>query len=43
MINFKKLIIGTLLYLVGQTLVWYQINGQFISEWVKERPWLMSF
>ena len=42
MINFKKLIIGTLLYLVGQTLVWYQINGQFISEWVKERPWLMS-
>ena len=42
MINFKKLIIGTLLYLVGQTLVWYQINGQFISEWIKERPWLMS-
>ena len=42
MINFKKLAIGTLLYLIGQTLVWYQINGQFISEWVKARPWLMS-
>ena len=42
MINFKKLIIGTLLYLVGQTLVWYQINGQFISEWIKQRPILMS-
>ena len=22
--------------------MWYQINGQFISEWIKARPWLMS-
>ena len=40
--NIQKLITGTLLFLLGQTLVWYQINGQFISEWVKARPWLMS-
>jgi len=40
--NITKLITGTLLFLLGQTLVWYQINGQFISEWVKARPWLMS-
>ena len=40
--NLTKLITGTLLFLLGQTLVWYQINGQFISEWVKARPWLMS-
>ena len=42
MSNLTKLIIGTLLYLLGQTLVWYQINGQFISEWVKQRPLIMS-
>ena len=40
--NLTKLLHGTLLYLLGQTLVWYQINGQFISEWVKERPLIMS-
>jgi hypothetical protein len=31
-----------LLFLVGQVLVWYQINGQFLSDWIKERPLLMS-
>ena len=40
--NVTKLITGTLLFLLGQVLVWYQINGQFISEWVKQRPILMS-
>ena len=40
--NLTKLITGTLLFLLGQTLVWYQINGQFISEWVKQRPFIMS-
>ena len=40
--NIPKLVTGTLLFLLGQTLVWYQINGQFLSEWAKERPWLMS-
>ena len=40
--NLTKLITGTLLFLLGQTLVWYQINGQFISEWIKQRPFVMS-
>ena len=40
--NLQKLIWGTLLFLLGQTLVWYQINGQFLTEWIKERPLLMS-
>lgn len=40
--NFRALIIGTFLFLLGQTLVWYQINGQFISTWIKERPIVMS-
>ena len=40
--NLTKLIQGTLLFLLGQTLVWYQVNGQFISERIKERPLIMS-
>jgi hypothetical protein len=40
--NFRSLILGAFLFLLGQTLVWYQINGQFISTWIKERPIVMS-
>ena len=40
--NISKLVYGTLLFLLGQTLVWYQINGQFISTWMKEHPLVMS-
>jgi len=38
----SRFIYGSFLFLLGQILVWYQINGQFLSEWIKERPWLMS-
>ena len=41
--NLQKLILGTLLFLLGQTLVWYQINGQFISTWMKKHPLAVSF
>ena len=37
-----RFIYGSLLFLLGQTLVWYQVNGQFLSDWIKDRPWLMS-
>ena len=40
--NIIELIRGTLLFLLGQTLVWYQINGQFLTDWIKERPLTMS-
>lgn len=40
--NVTRLIQGTLLYFLGQTLVWYQINGQFLSGWVKQHPWVMA-
>ena len=43
MINLSKLIQGSLLFLLGQTLVWYQINGQFISTWMKQHPIAVSF
>jgi hypothetical protein len=37
-----RFLYGSLLFLLGQVLVWYQINGQFISEWIKQRPLVMS-
>ena len=37
-----SLVYGVLLFLLGQTLVWYQINGQFISEWMKKNPLWVS-
>lgn len=42
MINITKLIYGMLFYILGQVLVWYQINGQFISDWVKSNPLYIS-
>ena len=43
MINIPLLIRGTILFLIGQILVWYQINGQFISTWMKSHPIAVSF
>ena len=42
MSDVTKLITGTLLFLLGQILVWYQINGQFLSDWIKSHPLVMS-
>ena len=40
--NIKDIIIGSLLFLIGQTAVWYQLNLQFINEWFKNNSWFMS-
>ena len=42
MSDVTKLITGTLLFLLGQILVWYQINGQFLSDWMKSHPLVVS-
>ena len=39
----RNLIIGTLLFTLGQSLIWIQTNGQFIWPWFKKNPWLISF
>ena len=38
----KGLLAGMLLFLAGQTLIWFQTNGQFISEWAKKNPLIIS-
>lgn len=40
--NYKALGLGTLLFLLGQIAVWYQINGQFLNKWIKEHPIVMA-
>lgn len=40
--NYKGLLIGALLYTVGQAMAWYQTNGQFINGWIKDHPVLTS-
>jgi len=34
----RNLIIGSLMFLLAQSAVFYQINGQFFSKWLKEHP-----
>ena len=40
--NYKSLLIGLLLFIVAQSLAWFQTNGQFLSTWMKEHPILIS-
>ena len=40
--NWKTFLAGMGLFLLGQTLAWYQTNGQFISTWIKEHPILVA-
>jgi hypothetical protein len=42
LINYKLLLAGLGLFFLGQVLAWYQTNGQFISEWIKEHPILVA-
>lgn len=38
-----RLFYGFLLFLLGQSLIWIQTNGQFIWPWFKKNPWIISF
>jgi len=36
------LMIGVILFLIGQILIWYQTNSQFFSTWAKEHPGILA-
>ena len=38
----KNLILGVLLAALGQSLIWFQINGQFVWPFFKKNPFLIS-
>ena len=40
--NFKALGLGISFYFIGQVLTYYQLNGQFLWEWAKRNPFMMS-
>lgn len=40
--NYRLLLWGMLAFLLGQIGAWYQTNGQFISTWMKNNPWLVA-
>tara|TARA_Y100000593_G_scaffold77679_1_gene143913 strand:+ start:1181 stop:1525 length:345 start_codon:yes stop_codon:yes gene_type:complete len=38
----SRLLIGMLLFLLGQIMIWYQTNGQFKWEWCAKNPFAMA-
>lgn len=38
----KNLIIGAFLFVVAQSLIWIQTNGQFVWPWFKKNPVIIS-
>lgn len=38
----RGLITGMLLFLTGQTLIWFQTNSQFLYPWAKRNPLLIA-
>ena len=38
----RGLILGSLLLALGQSMIWFQTNGQFIWPWFKKNPLVLS-
>jgi hypothetical protein len=38
----KALLYTILIFTITQSAVWFQTNGQFISEWCKNNPFILS-
>jgi hypothetical protein len=40
--NLQGIAFGFLLFLIGQAMIWFQTNSQFIWQWPKDNPALMA-
>lgn len=38
----RALLIGSALFILGQSMIWFQTNGQFVWPWFKRNPALIS-
>tara|TARA_Y100001937_G_C6918000_1_gene240471 strand:- start:152 stop:496 length:345 start_codon:yes stop_codon:yes gene_type:complete len=38
----SKLTLAVLLFLVGQSIIWFQTNGQFLWKWFDKNPLILS-
>ena len=36
--NLYNIFVGCSLFILGQTLVWFQLNSQFVWDWWKDKP-----
>ena len=43
MVMNRAILLSTTLFMIGQILIWFQSNGQFISQWFKNNTLLVSF
>lgn len=39
----NNLLYALLFYTIGQGIIWFQVNGQFVWPWFQKNPWLTSF
>ena len=37
--DYKNIIYGALFFILGQAIVWMQVNGQLIWQWAKDWRW----
>lgn len=40
--NLRYILYGSILFILSQAVIWYQTNGQFFSQWIKDRPIIMA-
>jgi len=38
----RNIALAFVLFFLAQTMIWYQTNSQFLSNWAKERPLLIA-
>ena len=38
----NNIIAAIILFTIGQAMIWFQTNGQFVWPWAKENPMLMA-
>jgi hypothetical protein len=38
----KPLLYAVILFIIGQSMIWLQTNGQFFSDWMKKNPIIVS-
>ena len=38
----NNILYAILLFIVGQAMIWFQTNGQFIWPWAKDNPFIMA-
>ena len=38
----NNVLYAIILFAIGQVMIWFQTNSQFVWPWAKEHPWIMA-